>query len=144
MHASENSPAKVSICVGAVVVDDAGRLLVVLRRNQPSQGCWSVPGGRVEPGETLPTAARREGLEETGLDLAIGAELGVVHQRYVDREGQERVLEIHDFAAKVVGGTLVAGDDAVEARWFDHAELLASDLTPGLLPALKRFQVELR
>lgn len=144
MELSENSPAQVSLCAGAVIVDDEGRLLVVLRRHEPSQGCWSVPGGRVEPGETLQSAARRETREETGLKVAVGAELGVVHQRYIDSRGHERVLKIHDFTASVTGGTLTAGDDAEDARWMSLAELEAVELTPGLLMTLARFSVSLR
>ena len=59
-------------CVGALVHDDEGRLLVVRRRNEPGAGRWSVPGGRVEPGESDLTAVRREVLEETGLHVTVG------------------------------------------------------------------------
>lgn len=144
MDVSENAAVAVTLCAGAVIVDDEGRLLVVLRRNEPSRGRWSVPGGRVEPGEALDAAARREVFEETGLHVAIGAQLGVVHQRYVDGAGHERVLQIHDFAATVTAGTLTAGDDALDARWLSLAELHATELTPGLLQALADFSVELQ
>lgn len=119
-------------CAGAVVRDGAGRLLLVLRANEPSRGLWSLPGGRIEPGESAPEAAAREVREETGLDVAVGdllcrADLGP----YV----------VDDFAATVVGGTLVAGDDALDARWCDADEVRALALTPGLLVALERMGV---
>jgi len=92
-------------------------------------GLWSLPGGRVEPGESAVQAAAREVLEETGLQIEVGDLLASV------RIGDYLV---HDFAAVVVGGTLRAGDDAADARWcsFDEAELLP--LTPGLLDELRR------
>ena len=117
------------VCAGAVVRDGDGRLLLVRRRHAPSIGLWSLPGGRVEPGETPVQAAAREVLEETGLQVEVGELLASVHiGDYL----------VHDFAAVVVGGTLRAGDDATDARWcsFEEAELLP--LTPGLLDELSR------
>ena len=117
------------VCAGAVVRDPAGRLLLIRRARPPSAGLWSVPGGRVEAGETPAHAAAREVHEETGLDVRIGRLLATV-------EIGEFV--VHDFAADVVGGQLCAGDDAAEVRWctFDEAALLP--LTPGLMDELRR------
>lgn len=144
MHPTENSAPVATLCAGAIVVDSAGRLLAVLRRNDPSRGCWSVPGGRVDPGENLASAARREVLEETGLHIEVGNYLGMTTQPYVDAGRAQRVLEIHDFAATVTGGTLTAGDDAADARWLSLAELTARELTPDLLAIISGFGVVLR
>ncbi|MDQ1710476.1 MAG: 8-oxo-dGTP diphosphatase [Frankiaceae bacterium] len=144
MDGSENSAGPVTLCAGAVVVDAAGRLLAVLRRNEPSSGCWSVPGGRVEPGESLAEAARREVAEETGLEVEIGAHLGVTTQDYVDAGGRARTLQIHDFAAVVTGGSLAAGDDALDAQWLSRAQLAAAPLTPELLAIIDGFGVAVR
>ena len=120
-------------CAGAVVRDRDGRLLLVQRGHAPSVGLWSVPGGRVEDGETPEQAAAREVLEETGLQVRIGRLLATV------RIGDYLV---HDFAAEVTGGRLQAGDDASDVRWcsLDDAELLP--LTPGLLDELRRMLVD--
>lgn len=116
-------------CAGAVVLDDAGRLLLVRRGRAPSAGLWSVPGGRVEPGETAAQAAAREVREETGLEVAVGRLLTTVHiGDYV----------VDDFAATVVGGELRAGDDAAEVRWCSVADAALLPLTPGLLDELRR------
>jgi len=118
-------------CVGGIVRDEEGRLLVVLRGRPPGAGLWSIPGGRVEPGEDDSTAVARELAEETGLTVEVGALIGSV-----DRPGDGVIYEIHDYAATFVGGTLRAGDDAAEVRWVTAAELQALPTTPGLVEAL--------
>ncbi|MFB4298884.1 NUDIX hydrolase [Actinomadura sp. NTSP31] len=120
-------------CVGGIVRDGAGRLLLVRRGRPPGAGLWSVPGGRVEPGEDDAAAVARELKEETGLDVAVGALAGSV-----DRPGPGGVVyEIHDYAAEAVGGALRAGDDAADVRWVTAAELRELPLTEGLVEALE-------
>lgn len=104
-------------CVGAVVHSDDGRLLLVRRRNEPGLGQWSIPGGRVEPGEDDPAAVRREVLEETGLDVVVGAWLGTVA---LPGPGGV-VYDVRDYACALMGGRLRAGDDADDARFVDRA-----------------------
>ncbi|MER5423699.1 NUDIX hydrolase [Streptosporangium roseum] len=124
-------------CVGAIIHDDAGRMLLVRRGRPPGEGLWSVPGGRVEPGEPDAEAVVREVLEETGLAVAPGRLAGTV-----DRPGPGGlVYEIRDYLAEVAGGTLAAGDDAADARWFTHEELVRLPLSPGLLEALVEWAV---
>lgn len=126
-------------CVGAVVHDPAGRLLLVRRANPPSRGLWSVPGGRVEPGETEPEAVRRELREETGLDLEPGRRLGSVE---IDAGSDGAVLDVTDyFVAATSAGEPRAGDDADEVGWFTRAELDGLALVPGLRDALTAWQV---
>ena len=132
--ASEQKPSDRVECAGAVVRDDAGRLLLVRRGREPAAGSWSLPGGRIEPGETAAEAAAREVLEETGLQVSVGELL-----RTVDLRDSE--FRVHDFAATVVGGTLQAGDDASDARWCTVEEVAALGLSPGLLVELQRMGV---
>src|SRR5258708_25636471 len=63
-------------CGGAVIKDAAGRLLLIKRGHEPDAGLWTIPGGRIEPGETDQQAVAREILEETGLRVACGRLLG--------------------------------------------------------------------
>lgn len=117
-------------CAGAVVRDASGRLLLVRRAHDPAIGKWSLPGGRIETGETPAQAAAREVREETGLDVEIGDLL-----QTVDIWGGYRV---HDFAATVRGGQLRAGDDASDVRWCTPEEVTTLDLSTGLLEELRR------
>jgi 8-oxo-dGTP diphosphatase len=123
-------------CVGAVIRDAAGRLLLVKRRNEPGAGLWSLPGGRIEPTETDEQALVREILEETSLSVTVGRLLGAVQRPGLGGA----VIDIRDYAAFVTGGVLAAGDDAADARWVTLGELARMDqagcLTDGLIAAL--------
>ena len=124
-------------CVGAVIKDDRGRLLLIKRGHAPGAGLWSLPGGRIEPGETDAEALVREIREETGLAIEAGRLLGSVQRPGHDGD----VFDIRDYAATVSGGTLRPGDDAADARWVDAAELGSLPLTEGLTDALTSWGV---
>lgn len=116
-------------CAGAVIRDGEGRLLLIRRATEPSKGCWSLPGGRVEPGESAAEAAAREVHEETGLVVTVGAELACVTLgSYL----------VRDFAATAIGGRLRAGDDADDVRWVAPEAIDDLALTPGLAAELRR------
>ncbi|MDQ3154468.1 MAG: NUDIX domain-containing protein [Actinomycetota bacterium] len=119
-------------CVGAVVHDERGRLLLVRRANEPGRGCWSLPGGRVETGESGDRAVVREVAEETGLTVAVGRHVGSVEREAPDGT----VYDIHDFACRPLGGILRPGDDADEARWCDAAAMTSLPLVTGLVDVL--------
>jgi ADP-ribose pyrophosphatase YjhB (NUDIX family) len=122
------SPTSTTIrCVGGIAFDDHGRLLLIRRVNNPGSGQWSLPGGRVEPGESDETAVVRELCEETGLKVIPGTLIGTVTRG---------PYEIHDYACDVVGGVLTAGDDASAARWSDAADLAALEAAGELVDRL--------
>ena len=124
-------------CVGAVITDDRGRLLLIKRGHAPSAGLWSLPGGRIEPGETDAEALVREIREETGLMIEAGRLLGGVRRPGHDGD----VFDIRDYAATVTGGTLRPGDDAADARWVNTAEVGTLPMTEGLADALTSWGV---
>ena len=124
-------------CVGAVVRDAAGSLLVVRRANEPGRGLWSVPGGRVEPGETAQQAVVREVAEETGLTVVVTGLAGVVEREAPG--GSTYVIEDHTarLAAGVDPACLRAGDDALAAAWVAVDDLEELACVEGLLAALR-------
>jgi 8-oxo-dGTP diphosphatase len=130
-------PGRVIPCVGAVVKDARGRLLLIKRGHEPGAGRWSLPGGRVEPGETDAEALVREMREETSLTVVAGPLVGRVRRP----AGHGDVLDIRDYAATVIGGTLRPGDDAADARWVPPGDLAALPLTEGLAEILAAWEV---
>jgi ADP-ribose pyrophosphatase YjhB (NUDIX family) len=115
------------VCVGAVAVHD-GCLLLVRRGHGPAAGEWSIPGGRVEAGETLAEAVVRELGEETGLEGVCDRFLG-----WVERIDPGHHFVILDFAVTVLDAAApVAGDDAVEAAWVPNDEVGEYRLVEGL------------
>ncbi|HET6627358.1 MAG TPA: NUDIX domain-containing protein [Nocardioidaceae bacterium] len=128
-------------CVGGIVTDTAGRLLLVRRGHEPAKGCWSVPGGRVEAGETDAEATTREVLEETGLHVVVGELAGSVER---DAPGGA-VYVIHDYLCTPVDGidpsVARAADDAEDAGWFTAAQARRLTCSPGLLEALEEWGV---
>jgi 8-oxo-dGTP diphosphatase len=138
--------------VAAVMVRD-GKLLLIKRGVEPSKGKWSVPGGRVEWGETLIEAVKREVREETGLEIEVGQVAGVYDLVVQDsrfnvrgstneaRTGPQVTHHsspithhyvIIDYYATPIGGDLTPGDDAADARWVPLEDLDSYELTEHL------------
>ncbi len=131
---SISNQSRPTVAVSAVV-SDGERVLVVQRGRPPNQGLWSVPGGRVEWGETLRQAVAREVQEETGLTIQVGPLVEVVERVDVQADPAYHYIII-DFLARPVGGALQAGDDAADARWVTLVELETLPTTAGLTPVL--------
>jgi len=128
------------VTVDAILVREGGRpgapreVLLVRRGQEPFEGMWAIPGGFVEMDEDLPDAARRELVEETGLDVDTLEQFRTFGKPGRDPRGRQvTVAYIADVSRELPAPR--AGDDAAEAKWFpldalpplafDHAEVLA-------------------
>lgn len=115
------------LCVGAVAVDE-DRILLVRRGRAPGRGLWSVPGGRVERGETVAEAVVRELYEETGLPGVCEGLVG-----WVERLGEDHHFVILDFRVTILSTEEpVAGDDAADAVWVPLWQVAELPLVDGL------------
>jgi 8-oxo-dGTP diphosphatase len=125
------------IAVGAVCTH-LGQLLLVRRGRGPAVGEWSVPGGRVERGETLHEAVVRETYEETGLEVVVDRFLG-----WVERIDDDHHHVILDFAVTALdpAPVPVAGDDAADVAWVTFAEVSELPLVDGLYEFLRDVEV---
>jgi ADP-ribose pyrophosphatase YjhB (NUDIX family) len=134
----EGTSLPVVPCVGAVVHDTAGRLLLVRRGHDPHRGRWSLPGGRVEWGESPEEAVEREVREETGLVVRAEAPVGRVRI-----QGHGVVYDVLDLACTLVapGEVPVPGDDAADAVFADADVLAGLECTPRLVETLREWGV---
>jgi ADP-ribose pyrophosphatase YjhB (NUDIX family) len=113
-----------------VIIREGPRLVLVQRDKEPSKGLWSFPGGAVELGESLHDAARREAWEETNLQVELGQVATVIDHVVHDERGRVQYhYVIIDYLARPIGGSLQAGTDVRDARWFSLDELRALAMT---------------
>jgi 8-oxo-dGTP diphosphatase len=109
----------------AVMVTDDQRVLLGQRAKDPNRGKWILPGGKVEPFESLEEAGRREVLEETGLEIEITGRIGIFE--IIDPGTEHRVIVYH--YARPIGGKLRASSDLSQAEWVLDLDLPSRDLT---------------
>lgn len=112
-----SEPPRPTPCAGVVCLK-GDRVLLIQRGTPPRQGQWSIPGGRVEPGEAVTAAALRELREETGVEAEL---LGLV--AVIDYITPERHYVLIDYAARWVSGEPAAGDDAADAKFVSLADI---------------------
>ncbi len=132
------------VLAASVAVFRDGRVLLASRGKPPGEGLFSLPGGRVEPGETLGEAALRELREEVGVMAKL---IGLVAPvELIEREADGRVkhhIVIAAHAARWVSGEPQTGPEAREIRWVTESDIANLPTTPGLAGVLEQaFRLE--
>jgi 8-oxo-dGTP diphosphatase len=124
--------------VGALIFRE-GRMLLIKRSKEPSKGMWSIPGGRLELGETIAEAVKREVLEECGVQIDIVRVLEVMDNILRDDDGKVSYhFVLIDLLANYLSGEPKAQSDAEECRWVTPAELTKLDMNPRLRAVIMR------
>ena len=125
--------------VAAILFDDDNRVLLIQRGGEPGLGLWTVPGGRIEPGESAAAACVREAREETGLEIEVVELVEVVERISQNADG---TLAYHyvilDYLVRHTGGQVRAGSDAAKLGYFALPELAGLATTHGLAPVVER------
>jgi 8-oxo-dGTP diphosphatase len=129
---------KPELAVSAAIFRD-GKVLLVCRAHAPAKGLWTLPGGRVEVGETLVDAVKREVAEETALSIDVVGLAGYRESILSEAVGDRgRHFVILPFAARWVAGEVALNEELGDSRWMKVAEVSTLQTTEGLKAILER------
>ena len=135
---SRQYPGQPIVGVGAVIMEN-GKVVLVKRRFEPLAGQWSLPGGRLELGETLEAGLAREMLEETGHEVEVGPVVDVFDRILLDPERKVRYhYVLIDYLCRPIGGTLTHGSDVAAAELVDPGDLDRYRLTPKATSVIEK------
>lgn len=140
-------PERPVIGVGGVLIHN-GRALLIRRAAEPLRGQWSIPGGKLELGETMAEGVARELKEETGIEVRAGELIEVFERIWVEEAGAGGAKPkfhyvIADYLCEHVSGEPQAGSDALEVVYASEAELGRFQLTETAMRVLhKAFEME--
>ena len=135
---SRQYPGQPIVGLGAVILHE-GKVVLVKRRFEPLAGQWSLPGGRLELGETLEAGLAREMLEETGFEVEVGPVVDVFDRILLDPERKVRYhYVLIDYLCRPVGGALTHGSDVAAAELVDPDDLGRYRLTPKATSVIEK------
>jgi 8-oxo-dGTP diphosphatase len=135
---SRQYPSQPIVGVGAVILYE-GKVVLVKRKYEPLAGQWSLPGGRLELGETLEAGLAREMLEETGLGVQVGPVVDVFDRILLDPERRVRYhYVLIDYLCRPVAGSLAHGSDVAAAELVEPRELTPYRLTPKATSVIEK------
>lgn len=127
------------IATAVACVFNRGKVLLIKRAKQPSQGRWSVPGGGIELGETINDAVKREIREECNIEIELDKVINVMDDIVQDEKGSIRFHHVATYLlARYVSGEVHPGSDALEVRWVTREELDKIDMNPVVKKNMKR------
>lgn len=131
---SQLPPRTAAAAAATVVIRDDERVLLIQRGRPPSLGLWTLPGGRIEPGEDASTTALRELREETGLEARVLEFLETVEL------APPHAFVIEEFMAEPAGDpdAITAGDDASDVRWVSRDDMAALGVNTEALGVIDR------
>lgn len=122
------------IAVGCVIFDSDRKVLLVKRKHPPNQGSWAVPGGKVNFGELIEGALKREMREEISVEVRPKELMAIVE---IIKEGFHYV--ILDFVCEIINGEVKAGSDAEDARFFSINEMKKISISPTTLEMIEKY-----
>jgi 8-oxo-dGTP diphosphatase len=122
------------IAVGCVIFDSDRKVLLVKRKHPPNQGSWAVPGGKVNFGELIEGALKREMREEISVEVRPKELMAIVE---IIKEGFHYV--ILDFVCEITNGEVKAGSDAEDARFFSTNEMKKISISPTTLEMIEKY-----
>lgn len=128
-------PTRPWVGIGAIIFRD-GRVLLARRGKPPRLGSWSLPGGAQHLGETAEACARRELLEEAGVQAGPLLLADVIDSISQDESGIRYHYTIIDYCGLWEAGEARAGDDVAEIAWALPGELADFSLTPEALAVI--------
>ena len=138
-------PVRPHVGVGILLVR-TNHLLLIKRKYDPDAGYWSIPGGHLDLGEKVETAAEREGFEETGFKLKVIKLAGIIDKIMYDKESkiEYHYVLINYFVEQIEGDKdqpPVAADDALDAKFVPFEELKSYKITESLIELLKQLKI---
>lgn len=138
-------PVRPHVGVGILLIRD-NTLLLVKRKFDPDAGYWSIPGGHLDLGEKVRSAAEREAFEETGFKVRVTNLAGIIDKIMYDDNGkiEYHYVLINYFVEQVEGSANQppkANDDALEAKFVPFEELKNYKLTESLIELLKQLKI---
>ena len=123
------------LLVTAAVIIDEGKVLITLRpKHKPQGGLWEFPGGKLNPGESPPSALRRELVEELGIKINVGNIIDALYYRYA--WGPVLILA---YRCSINEGT-PRNIEVDEHRWVPFSELNQYELLPADQPLITKLQ----
>ena len=120
----DSQSQKIIVAAGNLIFNPAIRtILLVQEKDAEFYGKWNFPMGKLEPGESIIQCAKREGKEETGLEVKPSYLIGKYRGKYQNQLGQNCIIIGFIFKSEIIGGKLEIPEDILATGWFSFEEI---------------------